>query len=80
MSNYRIYKYLNYNKSKILKSLFLVVVILLAIVPVIYLVKFFLPQGTSMSFELEYLNQDENFVDIDYSGIESEFEVQIHLK
>ena len=71
MSNFRIYKYLTYNRSKILKSLFLIAIILLASVSILYLVKFFLPQGTSMSFTLEYLNPDENFSEFDYSGIEN---------
>lgn len=68
---FRIYKYLTYNKSKILKSLFLIAIILLAIVPVIYLVNIFFPQGKSTTFTLEYLNPDPNFTSIDYSGIEN---------
>ena len=69
ISKFRVYKYLSYNKHKILKVLFLIVVIVLASVPVILLLKF-LPQGTSMSFTLEYDNSDPNFGIIDYSGIE----------
>ena len=70
MRNFRVY-YLSYNKHKILKALLLIFVIALASVPVIFLVSIFLPKGISSQFTLEYLDEDVDYDEIDYSGIEN---------